>query len=54
MSLKDSAVCIVCGEMIWWRKTTLPPACGDHEYVQVVDSYEKKLRAQKRKAKKAK
>ena len=35
------ATCIVCGETVWWdRDSTLPPACNQHEYIEVYEAAE--------------
>lgn len=33
--------CIVCSINVWWpRKSTLPPACGSHDYEEVFEAFE--------------
>jgi hypothetical protein len=33
-------ICIVCGEIIWWDNSPLPPACSEHSYREVYEAVE--------------
>ena len=32
--------CIVCGNIISWDDSELPPACGDHSYREVFEAFD--------------
>jgi hypothetical protein len=36
--LSVEKICIVCGEVVWWDNSPLPPACADHPYREVFEA----------------